>query len=118
MKFFSGNLVGWNQGLAPYLVLRRNVRIKRNLGIPEEEFIYRLYDALEGSGSKSIYATDAKLILNSRINQFRTPITNDFHKVSDKATIQGLDYGNLIAGKVCKCQYPNVPTQNQLLGSD
>ena len=34
---------------------------------------------------KSVYATDAKLFLNSRINQLTTPITEDFLEVSDKA---------------------------------
>ena len=64
-----------------------------------ENFIYRLIDALEGSRSKSVYATDAKFLPNSRINHLRTPITDDFLEVSDKAAIQCLCNGHLIAGK-------------------
>ena len=78
-----------------------NVRIKRNLRIPEE-FIYLLCDALEGSQSKSAYATDAKLLPNSRINHLRTPITDGFLEAFDKAAIQCLRNGHLIAAKVCK----------------
>ena len=45
-----------------------------DLRIPEE-FIHRLDDAFEGTRSKSVYGTDAKLLPNSRLNRLRTPIT-------------------------------------------
>ena len=64
--------------------------MKRNLRIPKE-FIYRLCDALEGSRSKSAYATDAKILPNSRINHLRTPITDGFLKVSDKTAMGNSD---------------------------
>ena len=94
-----------NKGLAPCLFLLRKRTHLTKLTHPEE-FTYRLCDALEGSRSKSVYATDAKLLPNSRFNQLRTPITDDFLEVTDKAAIQCLRNGLLIAGKVCKCYSP------------